>query len=99
MADEFIRHSALNALAYLTYRGDVAPRRSAVLNNKRHRNSGRSSADPDVVSYGVSVDPLGLYRPSNPAAATSAKVGRNDPCPCGSGRKYKDAIFRKRHLS
>lgn len=21
--------------------------------------------------------------------AKSAKVGRNDPCPCGSGRKYK----------
>jgi preprotein translocase subunit SecA len=28
-----------------------------------------------------------------PAAATvkrvAAKVGRNDPCPCGSGKKYK----------
>jgi uncharacterized protein YecA (UPF0149 family) len=20
---------------------------------------------------------------------TSAKIGRNDPCPCGSGKKYK----------
>jgi uncharacterized protein len=26
-------------------------------------------------------------RPSGPARA--AKIGRNDPCPCGSGRKYK----------
>ncbi|MDP9211837.1 MAG: SEC-C metal-binding domain-containing protein, partial [bacterium] len=27
----------------------------------------------------------------NPAAATAGapKVGRNDPCPCGSGLKYK----------
>jgi hypothetical protein len=24
-----------------------------------------------------------------PARQDSAKVGRNDPCPCGSGRKYK----------
>jgi hypothetical protein len=24
-----------------------------------------------------------------PTPAASAKVGRNDPCPCGSGRKYK----------
>jgi preprotein translocase subunit SecA len=24
-----------------------------------------------------------------PAPAKSAKIGRNDPCPCGSGRKYK----------
>jgi hypothetical protein len=22
------------------------------------------------------------------------KVGRNDPCPCGSGRKYKDCHLR-----
>ena len=25
----------------------------------------------------------------NMGPATSAKVGRNDPCPCGSGKKYK----------
>lgn len=24
-----------------------------------------------------------------PAPAVSSKIGRNDPCPCGSGRKYK----------
>ena len=24
-----------------------------------------------------------------PAPAPTAKVGRNDPCPCGSGKKYK----------
>ncbi|MFN2451120.1 MAG: preprotein translocase subunit SecA [Candidatus Dormibacteria bacterium] len=24
-----------------------------------------------------------------PAGASTAKVGRNDPCPCGSGKKYK----------
>jgi preprotein translocase subunit SecA len=23
------------------------------------------------------------------AAAANRKVGRNDPCPCGSGKKYK----------
>jgi preprotein translocase subunit SecA len=23
------------------------------------------------------------------AAASMARVGRNDPCPCGSGKKYK----------
>ena len=25
----------------------------------------------------------------------AAKVGRNDPCPCGSGRKYKQCCARK----
>jgi yecA family protein len=35
----------------------------------------------------------GLSRPGNPDTTTfirtSIKVGRNDPCPCGSGKKYK----------
>jgi hypothetical protein len=26
---------------------------------------------------------------------TSARVGRNDPCPCGSGRKYKQCCLAK----
>jgi preprotein translocase SecA subunit len=28
-------------------------------------------------------------RPSGPAKRDGEKVGRNDPCPCGSGKKYK----------
>lgn len=31
----------------------------------------------------------GPPRPANPVPATSSKIGRNDPCPCGSGKKYK----------
>ncbi len=27
----------------------------------------------------------------------SAKIGRNDPCPCGSGKKYKDCCYWKDH--
>jgi uncharacterized protein len=28
-------------------------------------------------------------------AKTTARVNRNDPCPCGSGKKYKKCCFRK----
>ena len=28
-------------------------------------------------------------------AATTYKVGRNDPCPCGSGKKYKNCCLKK----
>ena len=31
------------------------------------------------------------------AAPKTAKVGRNDPCPCGSGKKYKDCCYWKDH--
>ena len=27
--------------------------------------------------------------PAEPVRRSEPKVGRNDPCPCGSGRKYK----------
>jgi hypothetical protein len=29
------------------------------------------------------------------ATSTSARPGRNDPCPCGSGRKYKQCCLEK----
>jgi uncharacterized protein len=33
--------------------------------------------------------PSGLQTPSHTQRRTGAKIGRNDPCPCGSGKKYK----------
>jgi hypothetical protein len=33
------------------------------------------------------------FLPAQPAQ--SSKVGRNDPCPCGSGKKYKKCCFGK----
>jgi len=50
--------------------------------------------------------PMQAYRPSTDGvassprrqtsqAATEGKVGRNDPCPCGSGRKYKKCCMHK----
>ena len=32
---------------------------------------------------------------SEPIINTGPKVGRNDPCPCGSGKKYKKCCLRK----
>ena len=41
-----------------------------------------------VLSHGE--DPIAAHPGSGgPARRESEKVGRNDPCPCGSGRKYK----------
>jgi preprotein translocase subunit SecA len=34
-------------------------------------------------------------RASAPRAADGSKVGRNDPCPCGSGKKYKKCCYLK----
>lgn len=47
-----------------------------------HPDAGSAFADDDVVDAFVP-------DPSAQAAGEAAKVGRNDPCPCGSGKKYK----------
>jgi uncharacterized protein len=33
--------------------------------------------------------PSGFQTPSDSQRRTGVKIGRNDPCPCGSGKKYK----------
>ncbi|MBI3014900.1 MAG: HEAT repeat domain-containing protein [Candidatus Tectomicrobia bacterium] len=40
-------------------------------------------------------DPDGLLTPARRPAARGPKVGRNDPCPCGSGRKYKRCCLKR----
>ena len=37
----------------------------------------------------------GNDKPAQPAKRDSSKVGRNDPCPCGSGKKYKDCCGKR----
>ncbi|HAO21754.1 MAG: hypothetical protein BWK80_28225 [Desulfobacteraceae bacterium IS3] len=33
---------------------------------------------------------------SQPRLAGKQKIGRNDPCPCGSGKKYKKCCLMKK---
>jgi hypothetical protein len=40
-------------------------------------------------------DPEGLLEPARPVRLAGPKIGRNDPCPCGSGRKYKRCCLAK----
>jgi preprotein translocase subunit SecA len=36
----------------------------------------------------------GEVKKPEPIRNTGAKVGRNDPCPCGSGKKYKNCHMK-----
>lgn len=44
-------------------------------------------------------DSYDRYFPSYQQPAISDKVGRNDPCPCGSGKKYKKCCLDKNQQS
>ena len=35
------------------------------------------------------------YVPQEPVVRQSPKIGRNDPCPCGSGKKFKKCCMGK----
>lgn len=41
------------------------------------------------LSDGVAEDDLTDFEPTQPIRKSTFKVGRNDPCPCGSGKKFK----------
>jgi len=49
-----------------------------------------TQAKPKVVSYGAP-----KKEAKQPAAHKKIKIGRNDPCPCGSGKKYKKCCLPK----
>ncbi len=54
----------------------------------------RHPGEPPTVNADASDDPLALARevasmPPPAPVSTGPKIGRNDPCPCGSGKKFK----------
>ncbi len=56
-----------------------AQRRAAEAKQKRLLET----RDPEAVGKPAEA------RPATPVQRTEPKIGRNDPCPCGSGKKYK----------
>ena len=59
-----------------------------------------TAKDAFAALMGVSPDhvrtsaPAGMPQPGAPARAAAPSVGRNDPCPCGSGKKFKKCCGR-----
>jgi preprotein translocase subunit SecA len=52
----------------------------------------RHPGDEEVVPTapaGASLDELRAQAAERPATRSAPKIGRNDPCPCGSGKKFK----------
>ena len=49
-----------------------------------------ADADPEAVALALQAPPAGERDTTpQPFQRMGSKVGRNDPCPCGSGKKYK----------
>ena len=49
-----------------------------------------TNLERQAVAEGVTVESGGSSEPvSKKPVSRADKIGRNDPCPCGSGKKYK----------
>ncbi len=78
----FDEEGEVSFAAYYTENGEEKTLRETskfIKENGRWYYSGRQSR----------VSPPVSTPPSKPFIRDQPKVGRNDPCPCGSGRKYK----------
>jgi len=64
-----------------------------------HLNVERAPVKRESVNGGEMIASSGGGKPvkAQPKTATNKEVGRNDPCPCGSGKKYKNCCWEKDH--
>ena len=53
------------------------------------REAARRDADPVIVGRGACAERSASATAGAPAPIDWSNVGRNDPCPCGSGKKFK----------
>jgi SEC-C motif-containing protein len=76
-----------------TVAGGVSDTEGQVEFTVRYRGSDRAVVNHHEVSSFVKSDGQWFFTDArmvnNPQKRDSPKVGRNDPCPCGSGKKYK----------
>jgi preprotein translocase subunit SecA len=80
---EYVFHVSLKAIT------DDKPRATPMMTVKEEAPSLIAPAAPPApVTNGVLQVPRGNNVPKSPPIAVE-KIGRNDPCPCGSGKKYK----------
>jgi len=96
---DHLRELYIQRLCFLHVDTEHVNRQSMLLANKELQEMSRSRIDPAFEKYnaGVSLEtkakPFKSYvapedRVSS-APETWGKISRNDPCPCGSGKKYK----------
>ena len=59
----------------------------------QHADFGQALAEEEPAANPASGGPIALggggTADAQPFVRSSQKVGRNDPCPCGSGKKFK----------
>jgi len=66
----------------------------AVPRNVQYQHAEVTGGSDSAVAAAEQGDVAVAERPAQPFVRAGEKVGRNDPCPCGSGKKYKQCHGR-----
>jgi preprotein translocase subunit SecA len=68
----------------------AAQERQARLMQFQHpETAGYDAAEADAQAAAAAASTWQGLVPKQPAMREAPKIGRNEPCPCGSGKKYK----------
>jgi preprotein translocase subunit SecA len=73
-------------------RDDIKPDDESHVDNIRPQHpslGGMEGAEPDYGNGDVALAEAATKKKAQPVVRHAQKVGRNDPCPCGSGKKFK----------
>jgi preprotein translocase subunit SecA len=84
-----IRHDVINLLAHVQVQ---APQDVEALESQNRQPQEMHFVHPSVDTGGqpeAGDDAVGVAAAQKPMTRRQPKVGRNEPCPCGSGKKYK----------
>ena len=95
-----IKSSVAKTVLRVQIRQDSAPRQNAprkiVETHREGMSFGAMAANQQAAARASAnagaVSPVQVIR-------TAPKVGRNDPCPCGSGKKYKNCCGRNQGVN
>jgi preprotein translocase subunit SecA len=72
-------------------------RRHQVPMNFQHAEASPLAASEEEAAQPVAAEEHGEAAKAQPFVRTGRKVGRNEPCPCGSGKKYKQCHGKLEH--
>ena len=99
---ERVRHELVTILARVRIRSDEEIAQLEAQQQQRQQSAPVEYQHQDLTGFadeaeahGVALEaPPAVVTMSQPAQRDAAKVGRNDPCPCGSGKKFKQCHGR-----
>ena len=72
------------------YRDKVEKLQDAVAESKEAEATKTGAITGDTLE---ALAKAGYFRKTRPVVRDNQKIGRNDPCPCGSGKKYKNCCM------